>query len=79
MPEKVVLERRKRIGQKQTKSCSICKQPGHTKPTCPNKENLDQDVQKKEKVSASDLGLNPIFSLKCMYLANDDLRPFLLF
>uniref|UniRef100_A0A803LWI9 Protein FAR1-RELATED SEQUENCE n=1 Tax=Chenopodium quinoa TaxID=63459 RepID=A0A803LWI9_CHEQI len=30
----------KESGKKKTKCCSICKQPGHTKPTCPNKENI---------------------------------------
>ncbi|XP_021774241.1 protein FAR1-RELATED SEQUENCE 11-like [Chenopodium quinoa] len=30
----------KEVAKKKTKSCSICKQPGHTKPTCPYKENI---------------------------------------
>ncbi|KAL2935278.1 Protein FAR1-RELATED SEQUENCE 11 [Bienertia sinuspersici] len=30
----------KETGMKKTKCCSICKQPGHTKPTCANKENF---------------------------------------
>ncbi|KAL2937614.1 Protein FAR1-RELATED SEQUENCE 11 [Bienertia sinuspersici] len=30
----------KELGMKKSKCCSICKQPGHTKPTCPIKENL---------------------------------------
>ncbi|KAL2924953.1 Protein FAR1-RELATED SEQUENCE 11, partial [Bienertia sinuspersici] len=29
----------KELGKK-TKSCSICKQPGHIKPTCPHKDNI---------------------------------------
>jgi len=59
---------KKKLTKKQTRRCSICKEPGYTKPTCPNKENMDQDAfnlsQKKQKVSASDLGLNAIFSRK---------------
>ncbi|KAK8691041.1 hypothetical protein V6N13_074562 [Hibiscus sabdariffa] len=30
----------KELGKKLTKSCSICKQSGHTKPTCPSNENI---------------------------------------
>ena len=30
----------KELGVKKRKCCSICKQPGYTKPTCPNKENI---------------------------------------
>ncbi|XP_057248175.1 protein FAR1-RELATED SEQUENCE 11-like [Beta vulgaris subsp. vulgaris] len=67
----------KELGKKKIKSCSICKQPGHTKPTCPHKENvfslnnMNEDAtstspkQKKQKMMAADLGLNPIFTLKC--------------
>lgn len=29
----------KELGKK-SKCCSICKEPGHTKPTCPHKENI---------------------------------------
>ncbi|KAK9671524.1 hypothetical protein RND81_12G036200 [Saponaria officinalis] len=64
----------KEIRMKKTKCCSICKQPGHIKPTCPNKENffssniMDESIsftsQKKQKQTAEDLGLNPIFTLK---------------
>ncbi|KAL2920666.1 Protein FAR1-RELATED SEQUENCE 11 [Bienertia sinuspersici] len=61
----------KEVARKQTKSCSICSQPGHTKPTCPHKENLcsgndtnDGVSQKKQKKSSESLGLNPVFTLK---------------
>ncbi|KAK8527753.1 hypothetical protein V6N12_054952 [Hibiscus sabdariffa] len=30
----------KELGKKLTKSCSICKESGHTKPTCPSNENI---------------------------------------
>lgn len=30
----------KELGLKKSKCCSLCKQPGHTKPTCPHKENI---------------------------------------
>lgn len=67
-PRKIRLKGGKEQAKKQTKSCSICKQSGHTKPTCPLKVNLDQGVfnafEKGQKVSASDIGLNPIFCLK---------------
>lgn len=61
----------KKIAKKQTKSCSICKQPGHTKPTCPFKENIcsiananDGVPQKKQKITSECFGLNPMFTLK---------------
>ncbi|KAL2892618.1 Transmembrane anterior posterior transformation protein 1 [Bienertia sinuspersici] len=61
----------KEVAKKQTKSCSICRQPGHTKPTCPYKENIcsidntnDGVSQKKQKKSPESLGLNPVFTLK---------------
>ncbi|KAK9749135.1 hypothetical protein RND81_02G104600 [Saponaria officinalis] len=64
----------KEMGMKKTKYCSICKQSGHTKPTCPNKENfftqniIDDGVsstsQKKKQKTAEELGLNPVFTLK---------------
>ncbi|XP_074298360.1 protein FAR1-RELATED SEQUENCE 11-like [Silene latifolia] len=65
----------KEMAMKKTKCCSICKKSGHTKPTCPNKENFfTQDVvndegvsstsQKKKKTTAEDMGLNPVFTLK---------------
>ncbi|KAJ8440162.1 hypothetical protein Cgig2_003487 [Carnegiea gigantea] len=43
-PRKAHLKGGKELAQKQTKSCSICKQPRHTKPRCPLKENLDQEI-----------------------------------
>jgi len=52
---------------KQAKSCSLCREVGHTTPTCPMKENIwvaTSGVEKKKKTSASDLGLNPIFCVK---------------
>lgn len=61
----------KEIAKKQTKSCSICNQPGHTKPNCPFKENKcsiananDGVPQKKQKITSKCLGLNPVFTLK---------------
>ena len=65
---KIRLKGGKEQAKKQTKSCSICKQAGHTKPTCPLKVTLDQGVfnafEKRQKVLTSDIGLNPIFCLK---------------
>ncbi|KAL2920931.1 Protein FAR1-RELATED SEQUENCE 11 [Bienertia sinuspersici] len=62
----------KELGKK-TKSCSICKQPGHTKPTCPHKDNIlgvdemedgaPSASQKKLKKTAHDLGINLVFTL----------------
>ncbi|XP_057532184.1 protein FAR1-RELATED SEQUENCE 11-like [Amaranthus tricolor] len=58
---------------KRTKCCSICKQAGHTKPTCPYKENISSLNGKKDSVSSSQkrlkkthdaLEINPIFTLK---------------
>ncbi|KAL2930387.1 Protein FAR1-RELATED SEQUENCE 11, partial [Bienertia sinuspersici] len=46
--------------EKKSKCCSICKEPGHTKPTCPHKENIsdlngmknsDSSSQKRQKGS----------------------------
>lgn len=63
----------KELGKK-TKCCSICKQPGHTKPTCPNKDNIfgfngmedgaSSTSQKRLKKTTGDLGINPVFTLK---------------
>ncbi|KAJ8424432.1 hypothetical protein Cgig2_002744 [Carnegiea gigantea] len=64
-PRKVHLKDGKESAKKQTSSCSICKQLGCIKPRCPLKENLYQGVlnafEKRQKVLASDIGLNPIF------------------
>jgi SWIM zinc finger len=64
----------KDLGKKKTKCCSMCKQHGHTKPTCLNKENMFSlnnfnettalTSQNKQKKMADDLGLNPIFTFK---------------
>ncbi|KAJ8421471.1 hypothetical protein Cgig2_010783 [Carnegiea gigantea] len=65
---KIRLKGGKEQAKKQTESCLICKQYDHTKLTCPLKVTLDQGVfnafKKRQKVSASDIGLNPIFCLK---------------
>lgn len=56
---------------KKSKTCSNCKIAGHTRPTCPGKENgnlLDKNSShvpsKRNKSLTSDLGLNPIFNVK---------------
>lgn len=61
----------KELAKKHTKTCSICKKPGHTKPTCPDHLSLNSTgdcvtstSQKKQKKTATDLGLNPVFTLK---------------
>ncbi|KAL2927442.1 Protein FAR1-RELATED SEQUENCE 11 [Bienertia sinuspersici] len=63
----------KELGKK-TKCCSICKQPGHTKPTCPNKDNIfgiketeegaTSTSHKRLKKAVDELGINPVFTLK---------------
>ncbi|XP_058188771.1 protein FAR1-RELATED SEQUENCE 11-like isoform X2 [Rhododendron vialii] len=53
--------------RKVTKSCGFCKKVGHNITTCPEKENIgfvNGSQKKKKKTSSSDIGLNPIFSLK---------------
>ncbi|KAJ8427726.1 hypothetical protein Cgig2_010244 [Carnegiea gigantea] len=61
-PRKIRLKGGKEQAKKQIKSCSICKQSSHTKPTCPLKVTLDQGVfnafEKRQKVSAKNS--NPI-------------------
>ncbi|KAG5561288.1 hypothetical protein RHGRI_004349 [Rhododendron griersonianum] len=50
-----------------TKACGLCKKVGHYITTCPEKENIDfvnGSQAKKKKISSSDIGLNPVFSLK---------------
>ncbi|KAJ8422391.1 hypothetical protein Cgig2_007995 [Carnegiea gigantea] len=41
-PRKHCLICRKELAKKQSKSCSICQESGHTKPACPKKENMEQ-------------------------------------
>lgn len=61
----------KELVDKKRKRCSICKEIGHTKPTCQMKENIDvtevvsssSNVSRK-KLTAKDFGLNPIFTVK---------------
>ncbi|KAL2897665.1 Protein FAR1-RELATED SEQUENCE 11 [Bienertia sinuspersici] len=62
----------KKLGKK-TKCCSVCKQAGHTKPTCPYKETFFglngmkdsvSSSQKRLKKTPNALGMNPIFTLK---------------
>jgi len=65
-PRKKRIRGGREIG-KQAKSCSLCREVGHTAPTCPMKENIwvaTSGVQKKNKTSTSDLGLSPIFCVK---------------
>lgn len=43
----------KELGKKKIKHSSICKQPGHTKPTCPNKENIFSLNDMREDASST--------------------------
>lgn len=55
----------KEPGMKQTKCCSICKQTGYTKPTCPYKEYIFTSNAMVEGITpAKELGLNLVFKLK---------------
>ncbi|KAH7857174.1 hypothetical protein Vadar_009871 [Vaccinium darrowii] len=52
---------------KVTRSCGWCRNVGHNITTCPDKENVEHGIasqRKKKKISSSDMGLNPVFSLK---------------
>ncbi|KAI8549571.1 hypothetical protein RHMOL_Rhmol06G0035200 [Rhododendron molle] len=53
-----------REGGKQTKTCRLCKGIGHNFTTCPEKENIITNSQKKKKATPSGIGLNPIFCVK---------------
>ena len=52
---------------KQKKTCGLCKHVGHNISMCPEKDTCTpQMVQKKRKTcTSSEMGLNPIFCLKC--------------
>nr|XP_043614572.1 protein FAR1-RELATED SEQUENCE 11-like [Erigeron canadensis] len=70
-PKKRRMKGGKELGNKPRNRCSICKELGHTKIKCDNKENnvavenlSSNKPQNKRKEMASDLGLNPVFSLK---------------
>nr|XP_043638100.1 protein FAR1-RELATED SEQUENCE 5-like [Erigeron canadensis] len=68
-PKKRRLMGGKELANKTIKTCSICKESGHTKPTCSNKENnmvlgTRSSNLSGKKCLASDIGLNPIFTLK---------------
>ncbi|KAH7845832.1 hypothetical protein Vadar_006568 [Vaccinium darrowii] len=52
---------------KVTRSCGWCRKVGHNITACPDKENVEHGIasqRKKKKISSSDMGLNPVFSLK---------------
>ena len=56
----------KEIAGKLSKSCGLCKKVGHNITTCLEKENIghtnnSQKRKKKNKISSSDVGLNPCF------------------
>ncbi|KAL2923531.1 Protein FAR1-RELATED SEQUENCE 11 [Bienertia sinuspersici] len=51
-PKRGVRRVEKNLGKK-TKCCSICKQPGHTKATCPNKEDNFSLKEMKEGASST--------------------------
>ncbi|GKA60139.1 protein FAR1-related sequence 11 [Tanacetum coccineum] len=61
----------KELANKKRNKCRLCKEVGHTRPTCPNKENINvmqvvsssSNVSRK-KLSPKDFGLNPIFNVK---------------
>ena len=52
---------------KKKKSCGLCKHVGHNISTCSEKDNYTSSngAQKRKKCTSSEIGLNPIFSLKC--------------
>ncbi|KAG5558295.1 hypothetical protein RHGRI_008276 [Rhododendron griersonianum] len=53
--------------KKVARSCGWCKKVGHNITTCPEKENIEHATdsqRKKKKITSSDVGLNPVFSLK---------------
>ena len=61
----------KELANKKRKRCSLCHEIGHTRPTCPMKENIDvtevvssSSNASRKKLTAKDFGLNPIFTVK---------------
>ena len=50
---------------KKKKSCGLCKHVGHNISTCPEKDNCTSSNGVKKKCTSSEMGLNPIFFLKC--------------
>ena len=52
---------------KQKRTCGFCKHVGHNISTCPEKDNCTSSngAKKRKKCTSSEIGLNPIFSLKC--------------
>lgn len=68
-PRKRRIKGGKELQKKKIKKCSACHMSGHTKPTCPGKENVELSSErpskrKKSSASASDLGLNPVYTIK---------------
>nr|XP_043615713.1 protein FAR1-RELATED SEQUENCE 11-like [Erigeron canadensis] len=70
-PKKRRMKGGKELGNQSRNRCSICKELGHTKTKCDNKENnvagenvSSNNPQNKRKKMAGDLGLNPLFNLK---------------
>ena len=56
----------KELGKKK-KSCGLCKHVGHNILTCSEKDNytFSNGAKKRKKSTSSEMGLNPIFCLKC--------------
>nr|XP_043612259.1 protein FAR1-RELATED SEQUENCE 11-like [Erigeron canadensis] len=70
-PKKGRIKGGKEVASKTRNKCSICKELGHTRTTCHNKENIvdgenasSNQPAKRRKEMTHDLGLNPVFSLK---------------
>ena len=66
-PKQKQMKGGRELGKKK-KSCSFCKHVGHNISTCLEKDNCTSSngaKKRKKKCISSEIGLNPIFSLKC--------------
>ena len=65
-PKQKQMKGRREFGKKK-KSCGFCKHVDHNILTCSEKDNCTSSngAEKRKKCTSSEIGLNPIFSLKC--------------